>query len=50
MFVVAVIVVVVVIVVDPRNQPLKFGSNWFKNSGNIADVEFAVVVGGWVVV
>ena len=38
--------VAIVIVVDPRNQPLKFGWNQVKNSGDIADIEFAVVGGG----
>ena len=44
-FVVIVVDVVVVIGVDPRDQPLKFGLNRVKNSGDIADIEFAVVGG-----
>ena len=30
----------------PRNLPFKFGQNWASNSGDIADIEFAVVGGG----
>ena len=45
--VVVVFVIVVdvnVVVVDTRNLPLKFGKNWVRNSWDIADIEFVVVV------
>ena len=41
--VVIVVIDVVVVVVDPRNQPLKFGWNWPSNSWDISDIHFC----GW---
>ena len=43
---VVVVIVVIVVVVDPTHLPLKFGLNWVRNSGDINDIEFVVVVVG----
>ena len=46
--VVIIVVVVVHVVVDPTNLPLKFGLNRARNSYDMNDIEFVVVVcGGW---
>ena len=42
------VVFVVMVIVDSRHLSLKFGQNLVINDGNIADIEFLMVVGGGV--